>query len=388
MDRVDILATDPGARYGALTGSILNAAPDEELQALVREAAEVLRCPAAAITLVLEHTQLFRAQVGLSPAVAAAGAIDRDVGFCQWVVYEKKVVVVEDLADNALMPQHAVTVAGLRAYLGAPLVVSGAVIGAFAVLDTKAHPFTHVDTDAIAALAVRASARLQVLAGPPPPPAVHSGNVPTLAELRNGITPLRSDVARARVLCAEAKSLERLARAGLNAHTHALLTRAGDAAAELASVLCDVEGTARVLEDDVGLLEVALCEDDESGASLAEVVAFADGLARRLTGARGGVRWTPHHSPVAVRASRTVAAGVLAATLGEVAMRQDNDLGTDATVRVDATSVSIHLDAALDRDGARACANAMAELLGAHPSARVESFGALVIVKLARAYEC
>ena len=104
--------------------------------------------------------------------------------------------------------------------------------------------------------------------------------------------------------------------------------------------------------------------------------------------ARGGVRWPPLEEAVAVRASRHVAAGVLAATLSEVALRQDNEGGTDAYIRVDPSFVSIHLDADLDRDRAQEIAHAVGELLGAHPNARVEAAGPLVVVRLLRAYDC
>lgn len=406
MDRVDLLATDPGNRYRALTGHVLDSEPDEALQAIVEQAARELMCPMAAVTLVLEHTQMFRAHVGI-PASLAAG-IDRDVGFCQWVVQEGRVVTVEELAGHALMPQRAVIDCGLRAYVGAPVVLEGFIVGALCVLDNKPRSFGSIDEAALAALAESASDRLADLARPSHARIPRSrfssstsstsstystsgtsgGGRSVVDELRRGMVPLRSDVARARVLAADADAPFRAARSG--ALPHPLLTKAADAAAELGAVLKDIDTTSAQLDDDSSLLEIVLSEDElaQAGAMLSEVVAFADGLARRITRERGGVRWPPMEKPVAVRASRTVAAGILAATLGEVAMRQDNDDGTDAYIRVEPSSVSIHLDASLDRDRAAACAIAIGELLGSHPSARVESAGPLVVVRLLRAYDC
>lgn len=382
MDRVDLLASDPGTRYGALTGRILDADPDEALQAIVEEAARELMCPIAAISLVLEHTQMFRAQVGMAPDLAAG--IDRDVSFCQWVLHDTRPVVVEELRDHALMPQRAVDGMGVRAYAGAPVRVNGFIVGTLCVMDTKPRSFGTVDLASIIALADSASERLEELAAPAHA-IVRSSTGRALADLRKSIVPLRSDIARARVLAADAEAPARAARNG--SAPHALLTRSPDAAAELAAVLRDIETTSAVLEEDATLLELALSEDD-GGTSLNEVVAFADGLARRTTCTRGGVRWPPLEKAVAVRASRHVAAGVLAATLSEVAMRQDNEQGTDAYIRVDPSFVSIHLDADLDRDRAEACAHAVGELLGAHPNARVEAAGPLVVVRLLRAYDC
>lgn len=382
MDRVDLLATDPGSRYGALTGHILDSDRDEVLQAIVEQAAGGLMCPMAAVSLVLEHTQMFRAHIGL-PADVAAG-IDRDVGFCQWVLHDTRAVVIEELREHALMPQVGVNALGWRAYVGAPVRVHGFIVGALCVMDTKPRSFGAADLAELLVFADAVSGRLAELAAPARAVVRSSGR--SLAEIKKSIVPLRADVARARVLATDAAGPARAARNGAAA-PHPLLTRAGDAAVELAAVLKDIETTSAAIEEDTALLELALIEED-GGTSLHEVVAFADGLARRLTHERGGVRWPPMEKPVAVRASRHIAAGMLAVTLGEVAMRQRNEKGTDAYITVDPSFVSIQLDADLDRDRAAQCAHAVGELLGAHPNARVEAAGPLVIVRLLRAYDC
>lgn len=100
------------------------------------------------------------------------------------------------------------------------------------------------------------------------------------------------------------------------------------------------------------------------------------------------LRWAPHDHAIAVRASRTMAARVLALALDEIVRRQGDDLATNACVRVDGASVTIHREGALDRELARECACAVAQLLGPNPMLSVAARGPLVVIKLVRAYDC
>lgn len=136
---------------------------DAELQRVVVDVAGELGVPVAAVTLVLEHTQIFRAQVGLATPLAAAGGTSRSVSFCQFVVDRKAPFIVEDAAGDASIPQHLVEAYGIRAYAGMPVSIDGQVVGALCAIDSTPRRFAPADLALLERLAERVTQRLDAI---------------------------------------------------------------------------------------------------------------------------------------------------------------------------------------------------------------------------------
>ena len=79
MDRLDLLGKGKRERLAAMSGGVLSPGLDAELQGIVTEAAAATQSPIGLVSLVLDHTQFFRAHVGLPPELAATRSTDRDV---------------------------------------------------------------------------------------------------------------------------------------------------------------------------------------------------------------------------------------------------------------------------------------------------------------------
>lgn len=136
---------------------------DAELQSAVVEVAAALGVPTSAVTLILNRAQIFRAAVGLPEALAVAGATDRSVSFCQFVVDTQAPFIVADAKGHPGVPQHLVETFGIRAYAGVPVSVDGAVVGALCAIDTSPRGFSSDDVALLKRLADRVSIRLEAI---------------------------------------------------------------------------------------------------------------------------------------------------------------------------------------------------------------------------------
>lgn len=98
-------------------------------------ASNALKCPIAAVSLIDEERQWFKASVGL-----AQNEIPRNVSFCAHTITSKEPLVVMDtLGDKRFEKNPLVTgTAGIRFYAGAPICTSGGqILGTVFVFDTK-----------------------------------------------------------------------------------------------------------------------------------------------------------------------------------------------------------------------------------------------------------
>ncbi|MDR6788362.1 diguanylate cyclase (GGDEF)-like protein [Sphingomonas sp. BE138] len=143
---------DEEARAAALQAlALLDTAPEQEFDALVALAAELLGCPTALLNLV-DHDRLFVK----ARSTPGAMSFDRDSAFCDRTVVEDRLVVIDDtLADERFCKSRLVTDAGVRFYAGAPLHVPDPegvrrAVGTLCVVD---HRPRHADPRELAALA-------------------------------------------------------------------------------------------------------------------------------------------------------------------------------------------------------------------------------------------
>ena len=143
-------------RLHALAASDLLDKPDEPaLDRLTAWAKTYFDVPASAISLISANRQSLK---------SAAGPANRETtraqSFCQYVVQDRKPVVIEDASTHPRVADHPAVLGApfVRAYAGAPLsTADGFVLGAFCVFDVKPRTFTPEQLGVLSALARVAS---------------------------------------------------------------------------------------------------------------------------------------------------------------------------------------------------------------------------------------
>ncbi len=323
MNRIDALPPDP-ARLAAFTGDLLAPEEDPVLQALVREAAAATDAPIAAVSLVLQRIQLFRAHHGMPADLAAVQATDREVSFCQLVVRDRAPVVVTEASSDGRVPQDLVQRYGVNAYLGVPLIVGGHALGSLCVIDVRPRQFTPAQLQALEAIGERARARLEVLAGARARTMrARRGLLPAFGEVRNLLMPLENNLASARVNAAELRVLGRLVE---HVVTHGVVAAVGSLAGarraldDLDDALADAADVAAELRDVVLALQLAVLPG-EGRIGVAAAVTAALVLAEHETKLIGGVRSRGNLDNLPLRAPGTAAVTLLATALAELARR-------------------------------------------------------------------
>jgi PAS domain S-box-containing protein len=120
-------------RYG-----ILDTPSEQEFDDLVRLAADLLGAPMAAVNLIAEHRQWFKAEVGLG-----VREMPLDNSICARVLLQPGELVIPDLAEDSRFGCNPLVTAepGLRFYAGELLQTpDGLPLGTLCVLDTKPRP--------------------------------------------------------------------------------------------------------------------------------------------------------------------------------------------------------------------------------------------------------
>lgn len=149
-DHADRLS-DP-ARLTALDGTdLLDSAPEEVFDRAVRLATRITGTPVGLLSLVDGKRQFFKAQSGLTGAVAQACQTPLSHSFCQYVVSTDTPLSVRDARDHALLRDNgAVADLDVVAYLGVPVHgADGDVLGSFCAIDDKPHDWTEADLAAL-----------------------------------------------------------------------------------------------------------------------------------------------------------------------------------------------------------------------------------------------
>jgi GAF domain-containing protein len=134
------------------------------LQDIVNTVACRLDAPVALIDVLLNEAQVMLASVGPMPEwLGEAGGMPVEWAFCQRLVAERAPSAVGDLTtDPAFRDNPLVTVGGVRAYAGAPLVSHhGQVLGGVCVLDVKPRSFDPAEVAFLEEMAVEAVDRLE-----------------------------------------------------------------------------------------------------------------------------------------------------------------------------------------------------------------------------------
>jgi hypothetical protein len=118
---------------------LLNTAPDELFDAVVRDLAHVFNVPISLVSIVDSDRQFWKAHLGLPPDLAEARESPRETSICGHVITEDALLVVEDTTkDRRFADNPFLTERGIRFYAGAPLrTKNGQLVGSLCVIDTK-----------------------------------------------------------------------------------------------------------------------------------------------------------------------------------------------------------------------------------------------------------
>ena len=326
MKRVDALGDQHPERLHALTGEVLDDRLDDVLQAVVHEAAHAIGMPIALVSLVLDRTQFFRAQVGLPLDLAVARATDRDASFCQFVVRDGQRFEVTHASEDGRVPQDLVDRYGIESYLGEPVTVGASVVGSLCVIGTDPRSFSDADRANLARLATRVGERLTQLSQRTRATSralLSRAAAPAFAEARNILAVFELTLATARVAAADAAPLARTVRELAKSSPDQVpalgtLTGASNALDTLRKCLGDLDDACKRLMPTLGAMH-GLLGRGEKGVLVAEVVDVATRLAHHQTKLVGGVSWMPSASHLRLRTPRMVAVAVVASALGVIA---------------------------------------------------------------------
>ncbi|HEY4541872.1 MAG TPA: GAF domain-containing protein, partial [Noviherbaspirillum sp.] len=148
-------------RLTALAGyRILDTPPESAYDEIVQLVAVLCATPMAVMTLIDEHRQWFKAQVGM-----AVEETEREISFCTYVIQEGGLLEVRDayqdprFADNPLVRGDP----WIRFYAGAPLLTSdGFVLGSLAVLDRVPRELTSLQRQGLEVLARQVVSQLEL----------------------------------------------------------------------------------------------------------------------------------------------------------------------------------------------------------------------------------
>jgi hypothetical protein len=313
--RIDVLEGYP-PRSGSFRGRILDADNDPELDRITREAALELRAPTCVVSLILDRTQYSRASYGLPETPANSRTISRDLTLCQYVVHERSIVAVSNVRTDERVPQEILRQVDVGSYLGAPLLVTGEVVGALCIIDTRPREFAEADRATLARYATQASARLAELAAEQRGTAgaetlLRAATRPVFQDLRNAIWQLSMTLEEIQTASSAAQPLVALAkpRAEVARGTAAVdpqrvsgpgvppaaaspksLDAAAAAVADLMTLTNDALKSAKRLEVGMYALEAVAQHKGES-ADLAVVVRSAANLAEHFLKLIGGFDW-------------------------------------------------------------------------------------------------
>jgi signal transduction histidine kinase/CheY-like chemotaxis protein len=148
-------------RLAALYGyQVLDTAPEEAFDDLVRLAAELCQTPLALITLVDAKRQWFKARIGTRVTQTS-----RDVSFCAHAILDSKVMVVPDTRLDPRLAENPDVTAGprYRFYAGAPLITrEGFALGTLCVLDVKPRELSEAQIGSLEALSRQVVSQLEL----------------------------------------------------------------------------------------------------------------------------------------------------------------------------------------------------------------------------------
>ncbi|MDT0553657.1 GAF domain-containing protein [Urechidicola vernalis] len=294
MDRINVLE-GRNDRFKVFTKELLAETNDQELQEIVKKAADELSSPIALVSLVLDHIQFFKAFVGLPDDLASARGTHRDVSFCQFVVRYGEPFEVNDAPNDSRIPQHVVKEYDIQSYLGVPILVEDVVVGSLCVLDFKKRGFTVQDKDNLQELSLLVNKRLVAITKERKHKRLDLTEAtlkPALSELSQTFKPIQqfinqgySAVASIRSFILHSKYKHR-ENTQESIKSKLYLEAASEANQLNESLLREIEFAIRDGEDCVAALEQLILNIEST--KLSEIIISAQDLSRNATNLIGG----------------------------------------------------------------------------------------------------
>jgi GAF domain-containing protein len=146
---------DPERVAGLRRLALLDTPPNPTFDRLTELACQLLEVPMALITLVDSDRQFFLSASGLPEPFRATRQTPLEYSLCQFAVASRRPLIIGDTrTDRGLADNAAVTVLGLAAYAGIPLITEDDhAVGTFCVLDVVARDWTDDQLATLAHLA-------------------------------------------------------------------------------------------------------------------------------------------------------------------------------------------------------------------------------------------
>lgn len=143
---------------------LLDSPPEEVFDRLTRLASRALSAPVALVSLVDDHRQFFKSQVGLEEPWAAERQTPLSHSFCQHVVLSEAPLVVEDAREHpAVCDNLAIRDLNVVAYAGVPIrLAGGELLGSFCVIDVEPRRWTDAQVDVLRGLADAVVAEIEL----------------------------------------------------------------------------------------------------------------------------------------------------------------------------------------------------------------------------------
>jgi diguanylate cyclase (GGDEF)-like protein len=133
--------TDEPARLAALQRlAVLDSEPEEPFENVVALVRAVLGVPIAAVSLIDEDRQWFKARIGLE-----ASETPRDISFCTYTIQQREPLVIADASQDPRFAANPLVLGnpGIRSYAGIPLrTTDGYNIGSLCAIDTQPREFS------------------------------------------------------------------------------------------------------------------------------------------------------------------------------------------------------------------------------------------------------
>ena len=139
---------------------ILDSEPEVAFDDLALLASHICATPMAAISLVDEDRQWFKARVGIATAQTP-----RSISFCTHAIQQRGIFVVPDASKDAMLRDNPQVTGDphIRFYAGAPLIArEGHALGTLCVVDHRPRQLTPAQAEALGALQRQVEAQLEL----------------------------------------------------------------------------------------------------------------------------------------------------------------------------------------------------------------------------------
>ncbi len=143
---------------------LLDTPVDPAFDRLTRLACRILNVPTALVSLVDDHRQFLKSQIGLDEPWASQREMPLDYSYCQHVVATSHTLAIPDSHKDSLVFDNLATLElGVRAYLGIPLITSdGYTLGSFCVTDSQPHAWADQEIDTMTDLAAAVMTEIEL----------------------------------------------------------------------------------------------------------------------------------------------------------------------------------------------------------------------------------